>query len=329
MVKGGEQIAIDLKLAAVPAVTVTIPRDPGEKNQAFPMLQHTVFDSVEQGVGAMTSGTADEYRISGIAPGKYVLKQMSNPQGGVARTGTVDLTGRSVALDPAWGQESGSVKLTVQGVDGAKVPRPLQVGLVRKGTRAVTNATVNQRSQTGNQKAEAGSQKGEAEATTEIKSLEPGEYHFTMGTGQRQYFVAQVLSEGKALSGGEVRVTAGAVTAVTVVVAAGNGSVAGTATTNGRPAAGAMVVLVPVDDGYRSQHVWRQQSALDGSFEIDGVPAGRYIAVAVDNGWDADGAELDWQRREVQIRYLPLGVAVAVPESGKVNLPDGVVVQVR
>jgi len=90
-----------------------------------------------------------------------------------------------------------------------------------------------------------------------------------------------------------------------------------------------MVVLVPVDDGYRSQHVWRQQSALDGSFEIDGVPAGRYIAVAVDNGWDADGAELDWQRREVQIRYLPLGVAVAVPESGKVNLPDGVVVQVR
>jgi hypothetical protein len=105
------------------------------------------------------------------------------------------------------------------------------------------------------------------------------------------------------------------------LVAAGNGSVAGIAKKDGRPAA---VALVPVDDDYRSQRVWRQQSNLDGRFEIEGVPLGNYIAVAIEEGW-----ELDWQRGAVQVRYLPLGVAVAVPDGGKVNLPDAVAVQAR
>ncbi len=111
------------------------------------------------------------------------------------------------------------------------------------------------------------------------------------------------MSGGQALPGGEVRVAAGATLAVTVLVAAGNGSEAGIAKKDGRPAAGAMVALVPVDDDYRSQRVWRQQSNLDGRFEIEGVPLGNYIAVAIEEGW-----ELDWQRGAVQVRYLPLGV---------------------
>jgi hypothetical protein len=68
-----------------------------------------------------------------------------------------------------------------------------------------------------------------------------------------------------------------------------------------KPSEGALLLLVPIAGG----HIERQQSNTDGSFTFDKVPLGKYILVAIDQGWS-----LDLKDRGTLDAYLTRGMPI-------------------
>jgi hypothetical protein len=94
----------------------------------------------------------------------------------------------------------------------------------------------------------------------------------------------------------------------------------------GQAAPGAMVVLVPKNPESNRQLFRRDQSDLDGSFDLQSVIPGSYTIVAIENGWD-----LDWSSPGVIAHYCQHGRTVTVGDVGQrsVHLPDAVELQPR
>jgi hypothetical protein len=86
--------------------------------------------------------------------------------------------------------------------------------------------------------------------------------------------------------------------------------VQGFAKKDGKAWPGAMIVLVPRQAAAYKELVRRDQSDSDGSFSLRDVPSGRYLVIAIADGW-----KLDWTHRENLIRYLPAGIPVTVSDS--------------
>ncbi len=79
------------------------------------------------------------------------------------------------------------------------------------------------------------------------------------------------------------------------------GSLSGSIQLQQKPCEGALVLLVPIAGG----RMERQQSNTDGSFSFARVFPGKYILIAVDQGW-----ELDWKQPQVLSPFLARGVAI-------------------
>ena len=91
--------------------------------------------------------------------------------------------------------------------------------------------------------------------------------------------------------------------------------VIGVALRDGRPFAGAMIVLVPADPAHNEILFRRDQSDSDGAFTLTGVVPGAYTVLALENGW-----ELEWTNPEVLKSYLGGGVPVRVQAKGKYDI---------
>jgi hypothetical protein len=115
---------------------------------------------------------------------------------------------------------------------------------------------------------------------------------------------------GAKLKGQSVQIGASDVR-LTVVVAKSSGRLEGIALKDGKPLAGAMVVLVP-EDMERPLLYRRDQSDSDGSFLMSAVTPGRYTLLAIENGW-----ELEWSKPVVLKQYLGSGETVQVALDGK------------
>jgi hypothetical protein len=326
ILKGGDQPELDLRLTPQTAVTITIPfaqeedtLDPGrtpESQAAYRraianrpqfQLQRQVFDSLEP-VNTEMRGTSTEYTYIGIPPGQYVLRQMNSQNGAGLKSTTINLTDRSTQIDPARGENLGSIKVLLKTADGAKLPPQSSFELIPEHGEQVGGSAVND--------------KGEAE----IKGLEPGAYSFRVFLGNKEYFVTHLTSDGKILPGSHLQITTAATQSITVTAGPATATLQGFAKTNEKPAPGAMVLLLPADQANRTGDVWKDQSDLDGSFTLSNIPPGRYILLAIQNGWD-----LEWQREDVLAHYLPLGVPITIPTTSNaaLKLPDPLPVQPR
>jgi hypothetical protein len=84
----------------------------------------------------------------------------------------------------------------------------------------------------------------------------------------------------------------------------------------GKPASGAMLLLVSAAGGQRPG-IHRQQSNTDGSFTFDHLNPGKYILVAIDHGWNTN-----WADPRMLAGYLMHGVPIAL--SGSTQLPQPV-----
>jgi hypothetical protein len=99
--------------------------------------------------------------------------------------------------------------------------------------------------------------------------------------------------------------------------------VTGFAKRDGKPAAGAMVLLAPKNPAADREMFRRDQSNSDGSFSLNRVIPGEYTVIAIEDGWT-----LDWARPEVIAHYLANGQKLIVSPRGKdVALADPVEVQ--
>lgn len=135
------------------------------------------------------------------------------------------------------------------------------------------------------------------DGTLDIAGFAPGDYALASARGHdegaQQYFtVAKDAGRVIALDGPTAPLEPKSPT---------TGALVGTVVMAEKPSGGELLLLVPIAAG----RVQRQQSNSDGSFSFDKVPLGRYILLAVDQGWS-----LDLRDRETLSPYLTHGLPI-------------------
>jgi hypothetical protein len=138
------------------------------------------------------------------------------------------------------------------------------------------------------------------------------EVEFPAQSGLR---VASLQATGATVSGRTIEMPAGQPVNIVVHAAEANCSLSGFALKNGKPVAGAMVLLVPQDPGHDMSLYHRDQSDSDGSFAMSPLFPGRYTLLAIENGWD-----LEWADPAVLFRYLPSGQPVELQSGASLTL---------
>jgi hypothetical protein len=156
--------------------------------------------------------------------------------------------------------------------------------------------------------------------------MDPGDYDIRVALENKPCSILNLVADGKPLPGHRIRVAAGSNLSVTLTVAPASASLHGFARIDGKPAPGAMILLLPADPAQRALQVWRDQSDLDGSFHLPNIPPGRYTLLAIQDGWD-----LEFQREGVLDHYLTLATPVTIPARGdtSIQLPEPLAVQSR
>jgi hypothetical protein len=308
LLRGGDRLELDLRLAPVPALHVVFRGEQkGDNFSGMPSLSKRIFDGNEldrdrENISVISPGVFE----MAIAPGKYSVNLAGQPDHN-SRINEVEISQDHQQVDTSSGEASGSIKALVKIPGEDNLPRELFVGL-REGKRGGYFQEVNRQ--------------GEAE----LPSVAPGTYDLVAGSLDRPYSVVQIESEGQVISGHSLKVEAGSSLSLSLTLVGGSGRVEGVAKRAGKAAAGAMVVLIPKHPEENHDRFRRDQSDLDGSFLLQSVIPGVYTVIAIADGWD-----LDWSRPGVLAKYAAHGQTVVVPGQGSrsVQLPGAVDVQAK
>ncbi len=309
VVKVGEVARADVPMTAVRAVTLVVDREAGEQGagRAMPQLRVPTFGGSEMVTGDVEF-TPRGTEVHGLAPGNY---RMQLGYGDAERVSEVRLGQGGAEIREGTGDAMGSVEVEVAAAGtGATLPRGVVV--VLQGTRAEAGEDshvggVNER------------------GIARVSGLPEGSYRVLVYDRRGPMEIEQLQAGGTPLpQAGEIRVQPGSPVEVKLVVGPALKGIDGLAERAGKPAAGAMVVLVPVDAMGVPELYRRDQSDQDGTWTLRGVLPGRYIVVAVADGW-----HLDWSRQGVMEPFLAKGVAVEVKKgaTGVVRLGGTVQVQ--
>jgi hypothetical protein len=141
-----------------------------------------------------------------------------------------------------------------------------------------------------------------------------GTYEVVMSSGD-DLFIRSVTASGAKIAGRMLRISGSDPVRLSVVVGAGAGKVEGVALRDGKPQAGAMILLVPQDSENNLPLFRRDQSDSDGSFTLSPVLPGRYTLLGLENGWD-----LHWGDAAVLKPFLASGEAIVVDAKGNHNV---------
>jgi hypothetical protein len=307
-VKGGDHLDVSFALHAVPAIHLLI-RVPEARGRSFsmPQLQGHTFGSEVVWPSATPHIIAPGLlELSGIPPGQYTLQTRGAGGADVSHIATLSETSDQ-EIDASVGDPLVSVSGTLQPAPGFTLPEGLAVILRRDGTQI------------------GESQRIDHDGSFHFSGIAPGRVELLAQAPGTTLSITRLRATGATAEGHTLKVDRQPVS-VTAMVIAGSTAVAGTAEFSGKPAPGAMVVLVPHDPAGNRDLFRRDQSDSDGSFLLTDVVPGAYTLVAIQNGWD-----LDWARPEVIGHYVPGGLAFSVPPRGgaTLTLPSPVAVQHR
>lgn len=291
VVKPGDRVIADMALFPVPALYLRVREPSADLSQplAVTLLEYLVGGARQPVPAAVRMGKG-VVELGGIPPGHFLLTaRMPGPKPAM-REKLIDIfTDTETELSDA-SSVPVITGLIVAG-NGQPISRPAYVHLFNHSS--------------GQELMARSSAKGEFEIKGE--HLDPGKYDVQiMGIADR--WVESVSASGGKASGSEVEISAGSVVQMRITVSSRAERVDGTALSDGKPFAGAMIVLVPEDLENHLGRVRRDQSDSDGSFSLLNVLPGRYTVVALANGWD-----LDWQSPGVLQPYLDRGTPLKVP----------------
>lgn len=304
-IRGGERLQVEIHLNPVPSLHLFFRVAQAGDGYASPQLQQPTFEGstplLSDGGRMVSPGVVE---LSGIPAGRYNV-HLYGPGPAIQMNG-VDLVKDGEEIDTSTGQTLSDVKVSVQASGESTIPPQLTLGL-RLGSRIFAGAQLV-------------NPKGEAE----FPQVAAGRYELLAWGSDKMYSVAHISAEGAAVSGHTITVTPGSSPSVSITVVAGSVNVEGTAKRAGKAFAGAMVVLVPKDPQDTLSLFRRDQSDLNGTFNLQNVVPGSYSVLAIENGWD-----LDWSRPAVIAAYLNRGRTIEVGNhSGRtMNLSQAVEVQ--
>jgi 5-hydroxyisourate hydrolase-like protein (transthyretin family) len=303
--RGGDHLEADIRLTPAPSVHLIFHTDENAQNVQAPMLQVPAFDGVEQvqaqGVQVISPGV---YEVNGIAAGKYLVR-MPDSSGGFKAAAEMDLA-NGQELDSSSGRAASNITAAVQVRGAANLPEELHVALRNSKGRLVAWEPVNP--------------KGEVE----FHDATPDKYEVLAGSSTKAYSVVSITSAAGETRGHSLTVPAEASLAISLSLVEGTVAVEGFAKRAGKPASGAMLVLVPRNPEANHDLFRRDQSDLDGSFSLHGVIPGSYTLIAIEDGWD-----LDWAEPAVLTPYLKHGQPIKVEDQtrGVVHVSEPVEVQ--
>ncbi len=310
---GGDQVAANLTLQTVHAVSITLQVSSPEPTPPLfpPQLVHSVFGEVHFS-GAAVERDNDGWHLTGIAPGEYILQQMRQrttmqPSGQQITVGASPLT-LTLRADPD------NVKLTVRPhlLSGGAVPANLQINLRAVGSEGVLSQAVNEKSE---------------KPTAEFTGVPVGEYRVeAFSPNARPLHIASLTVAGQPAADGRLHLTTGGEVAVDLTLQTGSRILNGVASRDGKPTGGAMVVLVPAGADTASALFRRDQSDMDGTFTLSNVVPGNYLLLALEDAW-----QMRWTDLPTLTPYLNRAIPVSVDGtgSGKVDIPEKIPIQPR
>jgi hypothetical protein len=326
VLRPGDQPEIDLRLNALPALSIVAPTEDrlsvsqtnSSKLATFgqgPPLQRyqfqvfrQIFGNLEQ-VGYEQRITSSGTSLVGLPPGQYVLKQINPQHGGIVRSLSVNLADQAIQIEPASGQELANLTIKVKTTNGSDAAaQQLSVQLLPPGANAFVFP------------------QGATKDGVSFKGIDPGDYDIRVALGNKPCSILSLVADGKPLSSNRIHINAGSNASITLTATPASANLAGFARIDGKPAPGAMILLLPADSAQYAFQSRRDQSDLDGSFHLLGIPPGRYILLAIQEGWD-----LEFQREGALDHYLPLATPVTIPDGAdtSIKLPEPLAVQPR
>jgi hypothetical protein len=305
-VRGGERFPADIHLGPVPALhlLVHVPQANGSNAPQFLQLRQSGLDGDAPVAGARMISPG-LFEITGIPAGHYSADFLGGPNGLTTST-EVNATTEGQEIETAAAEANSTVKLKVQIAGGTTVPPQLTIALrIARGRVKFSTGL-------------------DAKGEGVLQRVAPGRYEVIGWNPGRPYAMSHVAAEGAQLSGRTLTVDPGSSIRLSLTFEAGTETVEGVVQRDGKPIAGAMVVLVPKDPGDHPDLFRQDQSDLDGTFALGGVVPGDYTVLAIEDGWD-----LDWSRPEVIAPYAKRGhtMEVRALHNGSRQMTDAVVAQ--
>ncbi|KAA6459773.1 hypothetical protein DYQ86_16830 [Acidobacteria bacterium AB60] len=281
----GSREEANVNLHAVPAIHLKLPETARSRGTPSVVLRETVFGQEMQGRGGLVAIQPGNLEAIGVAPGHYQITHGEPPR-------TVELNATSdVEIEP----DAGVAAVTLSGTLHTSAGLPIEEDI---------NLLLEPAEGTGRMRMQTFAQKGQFT----FEGVLPGRWNLTAYAGPDGLAlpVVSIATGQHAVAGNEIAVGDHSVS-VAVAVSRSQTRIEGLARLDGKPASGAMIVLVPRAPGAYLSLLRRDQSDSDGSFALHDVAPGQYTVVAIVDGW-----KLDWRDREAIAPYLAAGTAVTI-----------------
>ncbi len=303
--QGGETTQADLRLFPVPSIHLR--------------LSLTTDNEIRAGIQLrlITPTGTSPYQVSGLrgadvgglAPGTYEVTANDHPPAilhiGSGSPRTLDLSTAvptaSVTVHLDLPEDTAPAQVRFVDLDTSRSFPPEQGdGRSRGGPRAGDTDQPGD-----NPPLDLRSGRGSRSRGDRTVELPAGRYAVSLAGDQGQYLMS-ITATGAEATGRSVTIHGGS-PELTLHIGIGRATAAGIATLHEKPAAGAMVLLVPamLGDPRSLTVVRRDQANTDGSFLIRNVTPGQYILVAIDHGW-----HINWHDPATLSRYLVHGIPV-------------------
>ena len=328
---GGEERQADFQLNAVSAIHLRVPRPDaiapaagptngrqGQPNRIATITKISADGSPSQVTSVGGSGNGD-WDFGGLTPGIYEVRMPGpdgQPGGGEVRQVEVQAGSRIVVMDSA--KPLTKVTINVEGLPAESFPL-VQFTDVETGRRIVAqeNRGRGGRGRRGDDDNPHDDQQDDQPSGLTVM-LPLRRYAVTVA-GNSGIYLSSITATDAQVVGHTVSI-AGGNPILNLQVGVGRAELSGFVRQGAMPAnaavEGAMVLLVPISLGQPGDvsAVTRSESNSDGSFAFRNVEPGRYIAVAIERGW-----QVQIGNPQTLANYLAKGVPVELKSGGKVS----------
>ncbi len=313
----GEDRQVDFNLTPVPATHLRISAPSpttlsAQRGQVFPSVERIASDGVPFVNTSVQIDPQGQIDIGGLSPGLY---RVTSPGSGGSQTPSFIRvpSGASRSLDLSAAIPVANLTLRLQ-ADGDS--DQIQIVLTDVDSDATfvsfgsagpnhTRDSLQRRPQMGAPLAPGGDRKLE---------VPPARYRVSV-VGDGEVYLSS-LSIGNRVVDGRIASLASGSTTLDLKLSRGRAAVRGVASLAGKPAGGAMVMLVPATFGQPASItiLRRDQANTDGSFLIENVIPGDYILLAIDHGWT-----INWRDPSTLERFLTHGLPLALQSQASVK----------
>jgi uncharacterized GH25 family protein len=280
ILKPGDRTVADVRLTAVPAVQLVL-HQPNSTDFPNTSLSQRVFGNFSLPVQILNiNSQGGEIKLSGVPPGQFTLNTQTTGANPTSSAQEINLD-----QDSEISLTKSAPALNVHGVltlDGVQSSRNVFVQFRNKDSEEVRGSAV--------------SDKGEFEIKDALRA---GSYEIRV-FNMPGAVIGEVTREGSpAVEGNTIDLLGSGPVQVGIRMLRGLGEIDGLVLKDGKPFAGAMVLLVPNDLEHHESRIRRDQSDSDGTFSLSAALPGEYRVVAIQNGWN-----LQWTDPNVLKPYL-------------------------